>query len=48
MGAQTMLIVTVKEENYVYDNMICIMFEELFHLYNQDAVEKSFISCYCV
>jgi len=45
---RTMLMVAVKKEHYFIDNEICIELEELFQLYNQDALDKSIVSCYCL
>jgi hypothetical protein len=43
-----MLMVKVKKEHYFREDEICINFEELFQLYNQDALDKSIVSCYCL
>jgi hypothetical protein len=43
-----MLMVNVTKEHYICDNDRCIELEELFQLYNQDALDKSIISCYCL
>ena len=43
-----MLMVQVKKEHYFRDDMINIDFDEFFQLYNQDALDKSIISCYCL
>jgi hypothetical protein len=34
-------MVKVTEEHYIYANEMCVELEELFPLYNQDALEKS-------
>ena len=43
-----MLMVAVKNEHYFREDSICIELEELFQLYNQDALDKSIVSCYCL
>ena len=43
-----MLMVAVKKENYFREGEICIMLEEFFQLYNEDALDKSIVSCYCL
>ena len=44
-----MLIVGIREEHYFRGNEeIHIDFEELFQLFNQDALDKALISCYCL
>ena len=44
-----MLMVAVKDEHYFrVSDEICVMFEEFFQLYNQDALDKSIVSCYCL
>jgi hypothetical protein len=43
-----MLIVRVRNEHYLGEDEIHVEFEELFHLLNQDILDKSFISCYCL
>lgn len=44
-----MLIVAVREEHYFRGNdEMHIDFEELFQLFNQDAIDKSLVSCYCL
>ena len=46
---EIMLIVGVRDEHYLCGNdEIHIEFEELFQLFNQDAMDKSLISCYCL
>jgi len=43
------LPVGVRDEHYFRgDEEINVEFEELFQLYNQDALDKSIISCYCL
>ena len=42
------IFVGIKNEHYFNgDEKIFIEFEELFQLYNQDAIDKSIVSCYC-
>jgi len=41
-------MVEVKKEHYLLEYQICIELEELFQLYNQDALDKSIVSCYCL
>ena len=43
-----MLMVAVKEEHYFQQYEICIDFPEIFQLYNQDTLDKSIVSCYCL
>jgi hypothetical protein len=43
-----MLMVGVKEEHFLYDNDLVLEVEKLFYLFNQDALDKAFISYYCV
>jgi hypothetical protein len=45
-NGREMLIVKVKEEHYFYENEIMIEFPEIFQLFNQDALDKSLVSCY--
>jgi len=47
-GGQIMLMVALKEEHFFQEYDICIMLEELFQLYNQDALDKSLVTCYCL
>jgi hypothetical protein len=47
-NGREMLMVKVKEEHYFYENELCIEFPEIFQLYNQDALDKSIVSCYCL
>jgi hypothetical protein len=43
------IIAGIKDEHYFNgDEEIYIEFEELFQLYNQDAIDKSIVSCYCL
>jgi hypothetical protein len=43
-----MLLVKVKREHYFRDGEIHIELEELFQLFNQDALDKSIVTCYCL
>jgi hypothetical protein len=44
-----MLIVGIREEHYFRGNEeIHIEFEELFQLFNQEALNKTLMSCYCL
>ena len=45
---QTMLMVAVKEEHFLQEYEVHIDFPELFQLYNQDALDKSLVTCYCL
>ena len=47
-NGREMLMVKVKEEHYFYENELWIDFSEIFQLYNQDSLDKSIISCYCL
>ena len=42
------LSVDVREEHYFKPYSIHIQLLELFQLYNQDALDKSIVSCYCL
>ena len=42
------LMMKVKEEHYFHENVLYVEFTELFQLFNQDALDKSIISCYCL
>ena len=42
------LMVKVKEEHYFHETTLSVEYTELFQLFNQDALYKSIISCYCV
>jgi len=44
-----MLMAAIREEHYFRGNdELHIEFEELFQLFNQDALDKSLVSCYCL
>jgi hypothetical protein len=42
------LMVKVKAEHYFHENDLSVEFTELFQLFNQDALDKSIVSCYCL
>ena len=42
------LMVNVKAEHYFHEKALCVEYSELFQLYNQDALDKSIVSCYCM
>ena len=42
------LMVKVKEEYYFHKLALSIDYSELFQLFNQDALDKSIVSCYCL
>ena len=42
------LMVNVKEEHYYHEKALAVEYSELFQLYNQDALDKSIVSCYCL
>ena len=42
------LMVKVKEEHYFHALALSVEYTELFQLFNQDALEKSIVSCYCL
>ena len=42
------LMVNVKEEHYYHEKAVSVEYSELFQLYNQDALDKSIVSCYCL
>ena len=42
------LMVNVKHEHYYHEKALAIEYPELFQLFNQDALDKSIISCYCL
>jgi hypothetical protein len=45
---KSMIVVKVTEEYHFREDLIHIEFSELFQLMNQDALDKSLISCYCL
>ena len=42
------LMVNVKHEHYYHEKALAIEYPELFQVYNQDALDKSIVSCYCL
>ena len=42
------LMVQVKKDHYYHENVVTVEYSELFQLYNQDALDKSIVSCYCL
>ena len=42
------LMVNVKEEHYFHVKALSVEYSELFQLFNQDALDKSIVSCYCL
>ena len=42
------LMVNVKKDHYFHEKAVSLGYSELFQLYNQDALDKSIINCYCL
>ena len=42
------LMVDVKKDHYYHEKAVAVEYNELFQLYNQDALDKSIVSCYCL
>jgi hypothetical protein len=42
------LMVNVKKDHYYHEKAGAVEYSELFQLYNQDALDKSIVSCYCL
>ena len=42
------LMVNVKAEHYFHEKALCVEYSEQFQLYNQDALDKFIVSCYCL
>ena len=42
------LMVQVEEDHYFNKKALSVEYSELFQLYNQDALDKSIASCYCL
>ena len=42
------LMVKVKAKHYFDETALYVEFTELFQLFNQDALDKSIINCYCL
>ena len=47
-NGRTMIVVSVPREYYGRPEEIHIDFDELFQMYNADALDKSLMSCYCL
>ena len=45
---QESLMVKVKEEHYFHETYLSAEYTELFQLFNQDALDKYIVSCYCL
>jgi hypothetical protein len=45
---QESLMVKVKKKHYFHKKDLWIHYSELFQLFNQDALDKSIVSCYCL
>ena len=42
------LMVKVEEDNYFHKLAVSVEYSEIFQLFNQDALDKSLVSCYCL
>ena len=42
------LMVQVEEDHYFNKKALSVEYSELFHLFNQDALDKSIVGCYCL
>ena len=42
------LMVNVKQDHYYHEKAVSVEYSELFQLYNQDTLDKSIVSCYCL
>ena len=42
------LMVNVKKDHYYHEKDVIIEYSKPFQLYNQDALDKSIVSCYCL
>ena len=42
------LMVNVNKDYYYHEKAVTVEYSELFQLYNQDALDKSIVSCYCL
>ena len=47
-NGRTMIVLSVPQEYYGRPEEIHIDFDELFQMYNADALDKSLMSCYCL
>jgi hypothetical protein len=45
-GEWEILLMKISKEHFLGEDLIHIEFEEIFHLFNQDALDKSLISSY--
>ena len=42
------LMVDVKKDHYYHEKAVAVEYSELFQLYNQDSLDRSIVSCYCL
>ena len=42
------LMVNFKKDHYYHEKAVAVEYSELFQLYNEDALDKSIVSCYCL
>ena len=42
------LMVSIKEEHFYCEDVVAIEMAEFFQLFNQDALDKSLLCCYCL
>jgi hypothetical protein len=47
-GGTEAIVLKVPPEYFFREEEVHVMFEDLFDLYNLDALDKSFITCYCL
>ena len=40
------LMVNVRKDHYYHEKVVSVEYSELFQLFNQDAIDKSLVSCY--
>jgi hypothetical protein len=45
-GAQEFLLMKITQDHFLDEDLIHIEFDEFFHLFNQDALDKSLVSAY--
>ena len=45
---QDHLWVAYRKEHYFTDDAMYIPFSDIFQLFNQDAIDKALVSCYCL
>ena len=48
ISSRESLMVNVKKDHYYHETVVSVEYSELFQLYNQDALDKSIVSCYCL